>query len=1101
MEAGPFSAQSYSAGQRTLTIPVTANLTQFQRLIVIVASDPVGAAPTVADARGNTYQQDQAVTNWGRVRLNIFSALQVTPLTAGQAVTVTFGTSPPTAKAAMAAAYNGLLRNPTGVRDRRISNTANNAASISSGTTNNTNYNYELVLQVAALEGTATGVAFNPATTNPTPPAAGGSIATGNGTFASNVGIYFGWSQVTARAGYSSGFTMSPSRSAIATTVTYYGGPSQLVFTAPAGTPSYAASSTACRGPFTAELRNVYGFPVPATANTNVQFSSTSPADFLFTSTTCAGGGTATVTQTYTARTVTARSVYLRDTRRSAPTWTLTATRTLGNQNITAGPKDYIITPAAPANAYVLLPGQTFTEGAAPAGTPSLVLQNVDTAFDLRVTDAFNNQVIGAAGFTGTLPVTFTVTAGLTPRICTVPPCLAAGLTANVAMTDGATAANAVYFRYTGTGNNNRLRATVNVAPNPAGPSSALFNVVTQPTVTLVNSTVYGTKADGGVLLRMQGPGSGSVTQVTVSRPSNSWAWASGAQDSFTGTNPGCVVGAVSNTDVRFDCTPGLATGSTVVLRATNTGSVFPAVAAEAPGGSLSVSYKVGNGAPVLTSVSPLDLLLPLAAPLLPLVVRSAASTRPTFYWTDTSLNAGTPGVPLVPPRDSAGVLVTRGATGPVDTTTYTPPGAGGVTALCSSALQSCVEDASVTVADTAQSYAFNNFDAARIYSQPLTVAMPARPTGTGWFAARSTGSFTLAPPTIRRGTGTNPAIALVPMQNQSLFSIDATGVETQRAVPLSGNVQRRATLATLGTGATRVFLADNTSNGNIYRIDPAGVDAIITRALGRAAGSSVHVALASLLPAATEDFLLVGTNDLANSIRALDPLLAGELWSFALANNESVRADSYLDYTRGWALVPIASGGGGIVGFDVSAGAGTAVPNPPAAWAGNRRLLSGTLFACQPRKIADRYVVGANNAAAVYAIHPDTMASVSFTVEGPVKAVVPSGTNGVIYVTTNGRVGKLTLTATPLALARDTAFTVFQAASGVVGGVVTVNANSALYVSADGRLYRRNLLTGAAVSESVVDGSSLSEPAFDSWDGVLFVGSDSGTFWGLPYF
>ncbi len=1134
-EAGPFSANA-NDGSRYLSIPITSNLTQYQRLIVMVVSDPTGSAPVVTDPNGNAYTADRTSTNPANVRLNVFSALQSSPLTSGQVVTVDFGATPATAKAAVAMAFNGLLRNSSAL-DRTIAapqpnppgppNGADNVAAIATGDfANATRYPYELVLHVVGVEGTAAlgdpvaGITVG-AGNNPAAPNAGGSAASNNsnGTTVDDVGVLFTWNQVTAQGNYGGAFDLSPARSAAAVTVSYYGGPSQVVVTPASGT-TFVASSTSC-APFTATLRNVYGTAVPPTANTNIQFTSNSPVDQLFNSAVCGGGATATLNLSFN-NTQSARTLSLRDTRRSTPLWTLTGTRTSGNNNIAAGSATYTVTSAAAARVHVVTPGRTFTEGTGVTGLASNIVVGVDAPITLVATDAFNNIRLGDPAFDGTETVTFTqAPVTPTPGFCAAAGCVTPANPVNVTFVQGV-ATGTPFVRYAATGNNRTLSATVS---GVSGPVSGAFDIVAaQPTLSFNRPVIYSGKADGGILVRVNNTtGGGVIDRVTITRPTNAWSFISGAVDGFTGPNPGCVLGTVNATTVQFNCAPGLTAGlgGTVLdIRATNTGSAYPVPSGDTAY-TVQVSYRIGGNTSNV-DITPLSLRMPLAAPLLPLAVRSEANARPQFFWSNTDLSTATPPVTLTTPRDSAGVLVTRGAVRPVDGVTYAPPYPASPAVLCGSTGEFCAEDPGVTQDDLTQTYSFFNHDApARIYSPPAAVALPARPTVPGTFVARSTGAFTLTPPAVRRGTATTDAVVTVPMQNRSVFFLWSTGSERRRAEAITANVQRRASMATVGGTENRAFLGD--TGGTVYRMDPDGVEATTSFSVGQAVGSSINVMLRSSMASVSTlystDTLFLGTNAANNNtVRALRPALgpSDQIWSLALPNTaDTVRSDLYLDYTRGWLLVPVVNGGGGIVGIDLSAAAGaTSPPPPPAAWSSTRRVLGGTNFSCQPRKILDRIVVGSTTgtlANSVVVFHPDTIvstpagSSASFVVEGPVKAIIPSGTNGVIYVTTNGRVGRLLLSTSPLALTRDTAFTVFNP-GGQVGGATTYLGQNAVYVTAPSggvaSIFKLDMTTGLAVgAPRTLDGTLASEVSFDSYEGLLFVGTDTGSLWGLPVF
>jgi hypothetical protein len=441
--------------------------------------------------------------------------------------------------------------------------------------------------------------------------------------------------------------------------------------------------------------------------------------------------------------------------------------------------------------------------------------------------------------------------------------------------------------------------------------------------------------------------------------------------------------------------------------------------------------------------------------------------------------------------------------------------------------INTCVEDSGVAADTGAVTYVLYQHDqqGAPIYSSGIALAAPAKPTTAGSFVMQSNGGVALRAPGIRRGTATVPGLAVLPMQNRGIFFLRTdTGNAERRAELLNSTVQRRPSIFTLSTGEQRVFVAESNSAANYVRMDPAGVEASSSFLVNQSVYASVTSVQANLLgpingsatatlnSVYTTDVMLVGTNNANNNtVRALKPIPSdpsAQYWSYLLpTGTDAVRADAYVDYERAWALVPIAAGGGGIMGFDLSTVAGGAVPPPqPAAWS-TRRILSGVFIQSQPRKLLGKYVVGSyTNPGVIYAIDPTTATSggtTSFTLtgEGQVRQVLPSGSNGIVYATQDGNVGRLLLTASPLGLARDTGFTTWVSPVGTLGGITSTVGF--FYVSSGNRIYKLNATTGAEVASVEVDtgATAISEVALEGWGGTLVVGTDTGAVFGIPLF
>jgi hypothetical protein len=233
---------------------------------------------------------------------------------------------------------------------------------------------------VISLSTSSTGATVFAATASGTPTT---SVTIAAAT--SSVSFYYGDTTAgTAAITASSPGLTSASQNATITGATA----SAVVFsTAPV---TGAASSTAARGPYTAQLRDVFGnVAVAPSGGKIISLSSNSTGTKIFSAT---ANGAAVTTRTIPAA-ASAVSFYYGDTRVGTPTITLTATGLTGASQITT------ITPAA---ATVLAVTSTALSGAASA-TASL------GPITVQLRDAFGNTAVApVAGNTLTLASTST---------------------------------------------------------------------------------------------------------------------------------------------------------------------------------------------------------------------------------------------------------------------------------------------------------------------------------------------------------------------------------------------------------------------------------------------------------------------------------------------------------------------------------------------------------------------------------------------------------------------------------------------------------------------------------------------------------------------
>jgi hypothetical protein len=528
MAAGPWSATAHNTN-RYLSLTVGSTLTQHDRVILVISSDATATAPTVTDPRGNAWVRDVTANNGGDVRLTVFSSLMTTALQANDAITVDFGgTGTPTAKSLVAASFTGLRR-VANARDRARALAADAVTSTGVATlTNATQQDNELVLHVLGFEGDGADVAGVTVAggNNPAAPTLVGSAASaGAGGATANVAGLFYFSQVTAVGSYATQFNLAAAKDVVVSTVTYRAGLSQVQITGPVGTPTYTASNTpgVCSGPFSVELWNTFNNPAPPTSTTTVRVSSNSPSDVLWSDAACSVGGGTTLDLSFPLATITTRQFYIRDARRSNPTWTLTAARRNGEALLTSGTKAYVVNAGAATRATLTLPGQTFVEGTGNSGTPNVQLVGAQFTMDLRLTDDLDNVVthdtavdddyvnVLFVGLSGSPTYRFTG-AGACAGTCSVVGVNPLSVRFVNGVSTGSLAAEASI-----TQTNASLTASV-ATPSVSGPASSVFDVASSaPTLSLLGATSgIAAHPNGQFVVRIQNTGTLAINRVDI---------------------------------------------------------------------------------------------------------------------------------------------------------------------------------------------------------------------------------------------------------------------------------------------------------------------------------------------------------------------------------------------------------------------------------------------------------------------------------------------------------------------------------------------------------------------------------------------------------
>jgi hypothetical protein len=145
-------------------------------------------------------------------------------------------------------------------------------------------------------------------------------------------------------------------------------GPSQIVFTTSART----ITAGVCSGAgsiITIQLQNASNVAANPTGSTVVRITSNSPSETIYSDDNCSSSVTnGDFTFTTSENT---KNFYIIDTRKSSPTWTLTASKQSGPDTITDGTQSITTNAGAVTRLVVTLPGQTFTDGTGNSGSPT----------------------------------------------------------------------------------------------------------------------------------------------------------------------------------------------------------------------------------------------------------------------------------------------------------------------------------------------------------------------------------------------------------------------------------------------------------------------------------------------------------------------------------------------------------------------------------------------------------------------------------------------------------------------------------------------------------------------------------------------------------
>lgn len=178
--------------------------------------------------------------------------------------------------------------------------------------------------------------------------------------------------------------------------------PTQIVFTTSARTLTAGTCSGAAQ-PFTIATENAGNTPTAPTGTTVVQVSSNSSNYTIYSDSSCntqITSGNITFTTSDTSKTF-----YVVDTKKSSPTFTLTAAKTSGSDTLSNGTQTYTVNAGAVTRLVITLPGQTFTDGSGNSG--SVTTQTAGTAFDINRISATDDYFNVNTGYTGAKTLTY----------------------------------------------------------------------------------------------------------------------------------------------------------------------------------------------------------------------------------------------------------------------------------------------------------------------------------------------------------------------------------------------------------------------------------------------------------------------------------------------------------------------------------------------------------------------------------------------------------------------------------------------------------------------------------------------------------------------
>jgi len=196
-------------------------------------------------------------------------------------------------------------------------------------------------------------------------------------------------------------FSWSGARSGLSGTIAVFepepGGPSKVAFTTSARTIT-AGTCSGAGSVITIQLQNDSSTATNPTGATTVRVSSNSPTtEAIYSDSSCSTQLTNGDVSFSTSENT--KSIYIIDTRKSNPTFTLTAAKQSGPDTLTNGTQNITVNAGSVSRLILTLPGQTFTDGTGNSSSPSN--RTAGSSFNMTsisATDAYNNVNTGYSG-------------------------------------------------------------------------------------------------------------------------------------------------------------------------------------------------------------------------------------------------------------------------------------------------------------------------------------------------------------------------------------------------------------------------------------------------------------------------------------------------------------------------------------------------------------------------------------------------------------------------------------------------------------------------------------------------------------------------------
>jgi hypothetical protein len=334
---------------------------------------------------GATWVQASTATNANGVTVEIWYANNVT--SAGTGVTVNLAA---TLKAsAVIAEYSGLLT--SGVLNQTANNTGN-STSPSTGTTGTTSQADQLWIGGMANINTSTYSAETNSFTELAESASTGGAATTRNNTVLEERI------VSATGTASTAATLSATQQWAGAIATFNAvpPPTKIAYTTSARTVT-AGTCSGAGNIITIQLQDSGNTARNPSGATVIRVTSNSPSETIYSDSSCStvitNGDISFSTSENT------KSFYIIDTRKSNPTWTLTAAKQSGPDTLTDGTQSITVNAGAVTRLVLTLPGETFTDGTGNSGAPTnRTAGSSFTITSISATDIYFNVNTGYSG-------------------------------------------------------------------------------------------------------------------------------------------------------------------------------------------------------------------------------------------------------------------------------------------------------------------------------------------------------------------------------------------------------------------------------------------------------------------------------------------------------------------------------------------------------------------------------------------------------------------------------------------------------------------------------------------------------------------------------